>query len=185
MDWVQAEAGTDPFATLSLATAATLRAHQPTWSMEARYEALRGAGTRFDRWARSAFDRLHGEGRLATRWRGRAQWQPSPSVSLEAGRDTLHDGFGRRALFRGTMRRHRLAVRLDGGDGCATATALKPSKRPSTSIVDRHGRPRTRVPPVGPLRSDLGRMLVSHRLTRPRSRITGALWARWSGIPPR
>lgn len=181
LDWVQAEAGTDPFTTLSLATAATLRARQPAWSVEARYEVLRGAGTRFDRWARSAFDRLHGEGRLATRWRGRAQWQPSPSVSLEAGRDTLHDGFGRRSLFRGGHNAPTpfMEIRLDGGGRLRYRHRIE-ALQTAVHIdcwTGATGDPRTWVPPVGPLRSDLGRMLVSHRLELDLgSRITGALW---------
>ena len=79
-----------------------------------------------------------------------------------------------------TTRRHRSPrSRLDGGGRLRYRHRIE-ALQTAVHIdcwTGATGDPRTWVPPVGPLRSDLGRMLVSHRVEVDfGSRITGALW---------
>lgn len=170
-----------PQSAMAFAGALTLRAHQPKWALVVRWDAVRGAGTRFDRWAEAGFDRRQNEGRMATRLRGRWSWTPSRSVRVEAGRDTLHDGFGRRSLFRGghSAPVPFLQVGLDGGGRLRYRHRIEAVQ--GQAHIDcwtgATGDPRLWVPPVGPLRTAIDRMVVSHRLELDLGeRITGALW---------
>ena len=52
----------------------------------------------------AGWDHLH-ENPDATRVARTCEWQPSPSVSVAIGRDTLHEGWGPPLLFRGRTQR--------------------------------------------------------------------------------
>ena len=170
-----------PITALSWSGALTLKASQPKWHFDARYEWMRDTGTRFDRWTEAGFDRRHGEGQMATRLRGRWNWHPLPSVKVEVGRDTLHDGHGRRSLFRGGQAAPVpfVQVSLDGGRRLRYRHRME-ALQGHAHIDCRTGAtgdPRTWVPPTGPLRTGIQRMLVSHRLELDLGgRFTGALW---------
>lgn len=168
-------------AAMAFAGALTLRASQPTWTLLVRYDAIRGAGTRLDRWAEAGYDRRQNDGHMATRLRGRWAWTPLPSVRIEAGRDTLHEGFGRRSLFRGGQAAPTpfLQVDLDGGGRLRYRHRIEAlqSRAHIHCWTGATGDPRTWVPPTGPLRNGIDRMVVSHRLELELGkRIKGALW---------
>ena len=78
----------------------TIETRRPKWGLFTAYDVLSGKNTFFRRAAESGFDRRHASGHIATRWRGRWTWRPLPSVTLTMGRDTLHDGWGRRTMTR-------------------------------------------------------------------------------------
>ena len=75
------------------------------------WEFLQGAGMPLDRAVAAGFDRRHGSGALGTRVLARWEAQLLPSVGLAIGRDTLHDGWGGRSLFRGRHAAPRRAPR--------------------------------------------------------------------------
>ncbi len=144
-------------------------------------EAVRGSGPTWLRAMEAGFDRRSGQGLTATRWRGRWDVQILPSVSLSLGRDTLHDGWGRRSLFRG---RHAapapfLETAIDGGGRLRyrhrwEALQGSPSMFCWTGEAGDH---RTWTPPQGAVRSGIERMVVAHRLEVDFGRrLTGALW---------
>lgn len=173
--------GAEGRATWTGQAAAVIRARQDQWTFTGRWETMRGTGTRFDRAVMAGFDRRNQSGQQAGRLRARWTWKPLPSLTVDVGRDTLHDGWGRRSLFRGghVAPVPFLQIRLDGGG------RLRYRHRVEALRGDRHlacwtgaeGDPRTWVPPSGPLRAGIERMLVAHRLELDLSpRITGALW---------
>ena len=144
-------------------------------------DAYQGEGLPMLRAMEAGFDRRHGQGKLATRMRGRWDAQVLPSVGLSLGRDTLHDGWGRRSLFRG---RHVAPVSflqtvIDGGGRLRYRHRIEtlqgaPSMFCSSAEL---GDPRFWTPPTGAIRGKIERMVVSHRLEVDFSpRLTGALW---------
>lgn len=166
-----------PMANLS----ATLDAEHPTWELALSWDVQHGAGAYFSRAIEAGFDRRHGKGQAASRWRGRWHWQPLPSIAFDAGRDTLHDGWGRRSLFRGG---HAAPVpfaqwTLDGGGRLRYRHRIEALQEAQhlDCWVGETGDPRTWVPCAGPLRSGIDRMVVTHRLEVDFGRrLTGALW---------
>ena len=151
------------------------------WAGGLHFDDLRNAGTFFRRVMEAGWDHRGESGRNASRWRARWDWQPLPSVGVAIGRDTLSEGWGLRSLFRG---RHNAPtpfaqIALDGGG------RLRYRHRIEALQGDRHidcwtgaeGDPRTWVPPSGPIRAGIERMVVSHRVEVDFGRrLTGALW---------
>lgn len=160
---------------------AGLQAASDTWTFDARWEAIRSAGSFHRRAMQAGYDRTWADGSGASRWRARWDWQPLPSLHVALGRDTAHAGWGRRSLFRG---RHAgptpfADIQLDGGG------RLRYQHRIDALSGQRHlycwpgatGDPRTWLPPSGRLRAGIERMVVSHRLEVDLGqRLTGALW---------
>ena len=168
-----------PFLTGFLETAAGIKHNR--WQFEVRWEALSDGGTFVQRAIEAGWDRRNQSGMLATRWRGRWQWTPTESVKIAIGRDTLSEGWGIRSLFRG---RHVapapfVQINVDGGG------RLRYHQRVEFLQNSPHidcwygatGDPRTWIPPYGRLRSEVKRMVVSHRVEVDfGQRLTGALW---------
>lgn len=160
---------------------AGLTAAAETWSLDVRWEVVRSEGSFHRRAMQAGYDRTWADGSGASRWRARWDWQPLPSLHVALGRDTAHAGWGRRSLFRG---RHVgptpfAEIRIDGGG------RLRYQHRIDALRGQRHlfcwpgttGDPRTWLPPNGPLRASIERMVVSHRLEVDfGQRLTGALW---------
>lgn len=144
-------------------------------------ETIRGSGPTWLRAMEAGFDRRYGQGLTASRWRGRWDVQILPSVSLSVGRDTLHDGWGRRSLFRG---RHAapaafLETAMDGGGRLRYRHRVEGLQgNPSMFCwTGEQGDPRFWTPPQGAVRSGIVRMVVAHRLEVDFGRrLTGALW---------
>lgn len=144
-------------------------------------DLLNSAGTPLLRAAEAGYDRRGKSSRNAYRLRGRWDWIPLPSLKVSLGRDTLHDGWGRRSLFRG---RHSAPVpfvetRLDAGGRLRYRHRIE-ALQGAASIhcaPNAAGDPRFWVPETGPLRTNIERMVISHRLEVDMGkRITAALW---------
>jgi len=155
--------------------------HAQKWDGTIALDLMQGAGPTMLRALEAGYDSRFGKGRMARRFRARWDWHPLPSVHLALGRDTLHDGWGRRSLFRG---RHAapvpfLQTELNSGGRLRYRHRIEalqgaPSFYCST---DNAGDPRTWIPPTGTMRTGIERMVVSHRLEVDfGQRITGALW---------
>lgn len=145
------------------------------------WEFLQGAGLPMDIAVESGFDRRHGSGALGTRLLARWEARLLPSVGMAIGRDTLHDGWGGRSLFRG---RHAapvpfLETRMDGGGRLRYRHRIEALQgAPSIACwTGMEGDPRDWVPATGPMRTGIERMVVSHRLEVDfGKRLTGVLW---------
>lgn len=153
------------------------------------WDVLQHGGMRMQRSMEAGYDRRAESGMAASRFRARCTWKPLPSLTLSFGRDTLHDGWGRRSLFRG---RHVaptpfLETRLDGGGRLRYRHRIE-ALQGAPSIfcwTGMTGDPRTWVPENGPLRAGIERMVVAHRLEFDLGRrFTGVLWgaAVWNTV---
>lgn len=160
---------------------AALHTHGPKHEAHLTFDLLQTAGTPLIRAAEAGYDRRGKEGLGASRLRARWDWAPLPSLKVAVGRDTLHDGWGRRSLFRG---RHSapvpfLETRLDGGGRLRYRHRIE-ALQGSASIhcnPSASGDPRLWVPESGPLRTNIERMVISHRLEVDLGRrLTAALW---------
>lgn len=161
----------------------TAKIATPKTTAIAAFDFVQGTGTTIRRALEAGFDRRGTEGNGAWRMRLRGEWKPTPSLHLSAGRDTLHDGWGYRSLFRG---RHAaplpfLQTVLDGGGRVRYRHRIE-ALQGARSIhcwtgAAPTGDPQTWVPPNGTLRGALQRMVVSHRLEVDfGQRLTAALW---------
>lgn len=177
--WTVGADGGNGRAVTSLSAGARYQAR--AFDAEIFHEALAHGGTGMQRLMEAAYDRRGRSGLTASRLRARGRWQPLPSVTLSFGRDTLHDGWGRRSLFRG---KHVapvpfLETRLDGGGRLRYRHRIE-AMQGAPSIfcwTGMTGDPRTWVPESGPLRAGIERMVVSHRLEFDLGRrFTGVLW---------
>lgn len=102
----------------ALSGSATIKVHTPTIKvgMALEYARLQAPGA--DALFAAGYDRiLLEDGTAARRHRLRASVQVSPSIRFTAGRDTLHDGYGLRSLFRGghTAPAPFAQTEIDGG----------------------------------------------------------------------
>ncbi|MBL6645377.1 MAG: hypothetical protein ISP55_02900 [Flavobacteriales bacterium] len=162
---------------------AAARIATPKTSAVVAFDFVQGAGTPIRRALEAGFDRRGTQGNGASRMRLRGEWKPTPSLQLSAGRDTLHDGWGYRSLFRGrhTAPAAFLQTALDGGGRVRYRHRIE-ALQGARSIhcwtgADPTGDPQTWVPPSGTLRGALERMVVSHRLEVDfGQRLTAALW---------
>lgn len=169
----------NPFLTGILETVARIK--HSRWQCDIRWEALSDGGTFVQRTMENGWDWRAESGMWATRWRGRWRWTPTESLKIEIGRDTLSEGWGIRSLFRG---RHVAPapfaqINLDGGG------RLRYHHRVEFLQNSPHmdcwsgatGDPRTWIPPYGRMRSEIQRMVASHRVEVDfGKRLTGALW---------
>ena len=155
----------------------------PKASAVVAFDFVQGAGTPLQRALEAGFDHRGAQGEGASRVRLLGEWKPTPSLHLSAGRDTLHDGWGYRSLFRG---RHAAPVPflqtvLDGGGRVRYRHRIE-ALQGARSIhcwtgTSPAGNPLTWVPPNGTLRGNVERMVVSHRLEVDfGQRLTAALW---------
>jgi len=144
-------------------------------------DLAQGAGPQLMDALLAGHDGRYADGRGARRWRARWDMDLLPSVRLTMGRDTLHDGWGGRSLFRG---RHNAPVpfiqtAIDGGGKLryrhrVEALQGAPSIFCWTGMT---GDPRTWLPSEGAIRTGIERLVASHRLEVDFSRrLTGALW---------
>lgn len=160
---------------------AAARIEHTRWDGHCTVDFIRGTGPALHRAMEAGYDRRQGNGNHATRLRTRWSWQPLSSVGIALGRDTLHDGWGRRSLFRG---RHAaptpfLEVNLDGGGRLRYRHRIE-ALQGAASIhcwTGATGDPHEWIPPKGRMRASIERMVVSHRLEVDLGqRITGVLW---------
>lgn len=157
------------------------KAHRKNGRGHLTLEAFQGANLPMLQAMEAGFDRRYGQGKLATRLRGRWDAHILPSVGLSFGRDTLHDGWGRRSLFRG---RHVAPVPflqtvIDGGGRLRYRHRIEALQdAPSMYCwTGEMGDPRLWTPATGAIRGGIERMVVSHRLEVDfGKRLTGALW---------
>ena len=168
-----------PFLTGFVKTEAQIR--RPQWKFDIQFETLQDGGTFIRRAMEAGWDRRSQSGMLAARWRGRWQWTPIESVMIAFGRDTLSEGWGIRSLFRG---RHVAPapfaqINVDGGGRLRYhhRVELLQNSRNMDCWSGATGDPRTWIPPYGRLRSEVQRMVASHRIEVDfGKRLTGALW---------
>ncbi len=160
---------------------AAIQTRGPRHQSHLTIDLLQSAGTPLLRAAQAGYDRRGTAGRSAYRLRGRWMWQPLPALTIHLGRDTLHDGWGRRSLFRG---RHSAPVpfvetTFDAGGRLRYRHRIE-ALQGAASIhcsPDALGDPRFWVPESGRLRTGIERMVVSHRLEVDLGkRLTAALW---------
>ena len=173
------QAGYDP--ALIYRGSGSARIEHASWTGHVTFDVIRGSGPVMRNAMDAGFDRKQGDGHQATRFRTRWNGQPLPSVGIAFGRDTLHDGWGRRSLFRG---RHAaptpfVELRFDGGGSLRYRHRIE-GLQGNASIhcwTGASGDPREWIPPTGRMRTGIERMVVSHRLEVDLGRrITGALW---------
>ena len=168
-----------PFITGFLGTTARIKHNR--WKCDIQWEALSDGSTFVQRAMEASWDRRAPSGMLATRWRGRWQWTPTKSIKITVGRDTLSEGWGIRSLFRG---RHVAPapfaqINVDGGSRLRYHHRVEflQNSRYMDCWSGATGDPRTWIPPYGRLRSDIKRMVASHRVEVDLGkRLTGALW---------
>ncbi|MCH1576092.1 MAG: hypothetical protein L7S67_07435 [Flavobacteriales bacterium] len=164
-----------------LRATASIHTDAPRHKAHLSIDLLQAAGAPLLRAAEAGYDRRGNAGLGASRVRARWNWTPLSSVKVVVGRDTLHDGWGRRSLFRG---RHSAPVpfvetRIDGGGRLRYRHRIEalqgaPSIYCTPSAT---GDPRFWVPPSGAMRTGIERMVVSHRLEVDLGRrLTAALW---------
>lgn len=166
---------------LAFMASAAVLTKAPNHQGHLTFDLIQSAGTPMLRAVEAGYDRRGNAGRGASRIRARWDWTPLSSLTISLGRDTLHDGWGRRSLFRG---RHAAPVpfietRLDGGGRLRYRHRIE-ALQGSASIhcaPNASGDPRFWIPESGPLRANIERMVVSHRLEVDLGRrITAALW---------
>ena len=160
----------------------TLETQQPTWSLSGSYDYISGNTLFAQRFMDFGFNRKHGHGNAASRWRGRWTWIPLPSVQIDLG--TRHPA-------------RWLGKTFDvSGKACGSG-AICPSQTrwwwtpsvPDTALnalrgqrymactPEAIGNPETWVPSQGAIRSNIQRMVVAHRLELDfGQRFTAALW---------
>ncbi len=158
-----------------------IETRSPKWSLLAAYDVLSGKSTFFRRAAASGFDRRHARGHIATRWRGRWTWRPLPSATLTMGKDTLHDGWGRRSLFRGGHAAPTAFAQVALNSGGRLRYRHRIEALQGAFQMDcapgALGDAQTWLPPTGRLRTGVTRWAVSHRIELDfGQRLTGALW---------
>lgn len=162
-------------------TACSARFNRRKGQGHVTFDAFQGAELPMLRALQDGFDRRHGNGKLASRLRGRWDAHVLPSVRLSLGRDTLHDGWGQRSLFRG---RHVAPVPfvqtvIDGGGRLRYRHRLEALQGAPSMFcaAGAMGDPRLWTPATGNIRGGIERMVVSHRLEVDfGQRLTGALW---------
>jgi len=164
-----------------VAVSLALETQKPKWSLAGSFEYISGNNLFAQRFMDFGFNRKHGKGHAASRWRGRWTWNPLTSVQIDVGQDTLSDGWGRRSMFRG---RHVapvpfVQVKLDGGGRLRYRHRIEAlrGQRYMDCTPAAIGNPETWVPSQGAIRSNIQRMVVAHRLELDfGQRLTAALW---------
>ncbi|MBB00307.1 MAG: hypothetical protein CMN34_05200 [Saprospirales bacterium] len=151
------------------------------WQCDILLEALQDGSTFLRRAIEAGWDRRSQSGLLATRWRGRWQWAPLESLQIVIGRDTLSEGWGIRSLFRGRHAAPAPFAQINLDDGGRLRyhhrIELLQDRQHMGCWMGAIGDPRTWIPPSGFLRSEIQKMMVTHRLEVDfGKRLTGALW---------
>lgn len=158
-----------------------LETRHQKWSLRTALDLIAGRNTFYARSAQAGYNRRFGQGKSASRWRGRWNWKPLPSATVTLGKDTLHDGWGRRSLFHGRQAAPVAfaQIKLNSGGRVRYRHRIEALQGAfqMNCVPEAHGNPQTWLPQTGRLRTGVERWVVSHRLEVDfGKRLTGALW---------